>query len=166
MGEYFPGAIELGGNIPAEMLDQLAEVISEQGCYLDDGSEAELTPAEALQLLHKADKEKTVLKLADYQASWGEFDDLEAFCNEHGIDYDRTSDAHYEYNGEMICSRGTNDRIWFLADQEGQPAIHLTDIQAVLDDKISDIAKLDKITKLVDPVPDLTPINIVVPGAA
>ena len=45
------------------------------------------------------------LVLADAEASYGQFEELEAFCVEHGIPFDRHSDAHYEFDAQNVYFR-------------------------------------------------------------
>ena len=58
----------------------------------------------AEQLLRALD-EKGHLVLADVEARFGMFEDLEAFCVEHGIPFDRHSDARYEFDAENVMFR-------------------------------------------------------------
>ena len=50
------------------------------------------------------------LFLADNQARFGMFEELEGFLCEHGIPFDRHSDARYEFDAENVRFRPGMDR--------------------------------------------------------
>ncbi len=104
MGERYPAEIKIGGKVPAGLLDrflgELNSIRGRVGGYDGDPFVAE-TAAELRQTLD----DDGHLCLADAEASFGQFEDLEAFCVQHGIPFDRHSDAHYEYDSENVYFR-------------------------------------------------------------
>ena len=90
MGEYYPGEITIGGKVPAALLDEFLSEAASTGASVGDYEEAVFAAGTVEELL-KALDEDGHLRLADAQASYGQFEELEAFCVEHGIPFDRHS---------------------------------------------------------------------------
>ena len=104
MGEYYPAEIRIGGKVPAKLLDGFLSEATSTGASMGDYEEATFA-AENVEELVKALDEDGHLVLADSQASYGQFEGLEAFCLRHDIPFDRHSDAHYEVDAENIYFR-------------------------------------------------------------
>ena len=104
MGEYYPGEITIGGKVPAAVLTEfLSEVASASASVGDyDGPSFGAGTVEELLKVLNGDGH---LVLADSQASFGQFDGLEAFCIKNGIPFDRHSDAHYEFDAVNVRFR-------------------------------------------------------------
>ena len=103
MADCFPGEIKIGGGVPAPLLDEfLREVVStgaSVGGY--DGAASDRLDAEGLR---QALDGKGHLHLADAEARFGQFEEIEDFCVRHGIPFDRHSDAK-EYDSENVRFR-------------------------------------------------------------
>ena len=104
MGEYYPGEITIGGKVPAALLDEFLSEATSTGASVGDYEEAVFAAGTVEELL-KALDEDGHLRLADAQASYGQFEGLEAFCLRHGIPFDRHSNAHFEFDSENIYFR-------------------------------------------------------------
>lgn len=116
MSDRFAGTIRIGGAIPPHAAPGLLEAIRAQGASLHWGG-ADFEPRHAKDLVKAA--ARGVLVLVDDQATYGEFDRLEAFCAGAGIDFDRHSEAKYEYDAEVVKFRRGMKKPWTVAsDQE------------------------------------------------
>jgi len=104
MGEYYPGEITIGGKVSAALLDRFLGELKSAGGRTGgyDGDPFEAKDADELRLALDNDG---LLVLADPEASYGRFEELEAFCVEHGIPFDRHSDAKYEFDAENVYFR-------------------------------------------------------------
>jgi len=104
MGEYYPAEIRIGGNLPARLLEEFFAEVRSTGAKAGgfDGPAFDCRTAEELR---QARDEQGRLALADAEASYGQFEGLEAFCLRHGIPFDRHSDAHYEFDAENVYFR-------------------------------------------------------------
>ncbi len=109
MGEYYPGEITIGGKVPAALLEEFLREATSTGASVGDYEEATFAAGTVEELL-KALDEDGHLRLADAQASFGQFEELEAFCVQHGIPFDRHSDAHYEFDAENVYFRPGMER--------------------------------------------------------
>ena len=86
MSERMAAQIWIGGKVPTQLVDGLCGEIDAEGVALDWGA-GRFAPKTAEELLQaRVDCEgAAVLYLCDEQASWGRFDSLEGFLQEHGI---------------------------------------------------------------------------------
>jgi len=133
MGERYPAEITIGGKVPAglleEFLGELNSAGARAGSYEGDPFEAK----DADELRQSLD-EKGHLVLADTEASYGQFDGLEAFCAKHGTPFDRHSDAHYEFDAVNVRFRpGMESELSLCSNNRSED---LTDV-----DKIRPITK-------------------------
>ena len=154
MSDHFPAEIHIGGPIPRASLEELVGVIVADGASLEDYG----SPCATEESLREAFREGAVVSLYDAEASFGQFDAVEAFLVKHRIPFDRYSDAFYEYNAEAVFYRGRGEPIIMPTDQEGHIMIHAEVIAKVLDDGSLDAAgKLEAIRRRVHP-PDAGPL--------
>lgn len=99
--------IEIGGPLPAQLVDKFCAAIAQTAWSYEEKRDVPCGPAvgdwdadpftatTAAQLLELA--QGSTLDLYDGQARNGEFADIEAFCQQHGIAYDRhTTEAYTE----------------------------------------------------------------------
>lgn len=85
MSDRMWAMIWVWGRLPVSLLDDFCEAA------LDIDPDA----------VRHASDEGLPLELEDEEAPWGEFDELERFCREHGLGYLRHSDAKYEHDACM-----------------------------------------------------------------
>ena len=104
MGERYPGQITIGGKLPAALLEEFLSELNSAGARTGgyDGDPFHAADADGLRGALDDDGH---LVLADAEASYGQFEELEAFCVEHGIPFDRHSDAHYEFDAQNVYFR-------------------------------------------------------------
>jgi hypothetical protein len=100
MSESVWASIEIGGNIPADKLDEFAQALSNE--MFDEGGPDENTEDAWIQHIKDTAAEGSTLELTDSSASWGEFADLEKWLLKNDITFVRQSEAFGEYNGEYI----------------------------------------------------------------
>jgi len=105
MSDHFPAELHIGGPMPRALLEELIGVIVAEGASLEDYS----APCATEEALREAFREGAVVSLYDAEASFGQFDALEAFLVKHHLHFDRYSDAFYEYNAEVVFYRGRGE---------------------------------------------------------
>ena len=76
----------------------------------------------------------------------------------HGIDFDRHSDARYEYDGENVYGRGRKRPVVWNSDQSGKDLVSAEEVRSILASKAPAERKLTKIARLVVVPPTLAPI--------
>jgi len=104
MSERFAAEVRIGGNVPAGLLDRFLGELNSAGVRVG-GYDGDPLDAHNAAELRQALDEDGHLVLADAEASYGQFEELEAFCVQHGILFDRHSDAHFEYDSENVYLR-------------------------------------------------------------
>jgi hypothetical protein len=104
MGEYYPGEITIGGKVSAAVLTEFLSEVASAGASVGD-YDGPTFGAKTVEELLKVLNEDGHLVLADSQASFGQFDELEAFCIKNDIPFDRHSDAHYEFDAVNVYFR-------------------------------------------------------------
>ena len=104
MGEYYPAEIRIGGKVPATLLEGFLSEIASAGISVGgyDGPAFDCKNADDLR---QSLDDQGCLVLADNQASYGQFEGLEAFCITNDIPFDRHSDAHYEFDAQNVRFR-------------------------------------------------------------
>lgn len=133
MSERMPAEIQIGGAVPASVVPALIEHISAENPFVSwEEVLFEATTGEELLALAKCDGRPGTLRLIDYEAVGGQFDDLEGFLVGDGIAFDRHCAAKYEYDAQLVQFRpGMDGPYVWLANQNGQPHVALTDLVAV-----------------------------------
>ena len=132
MSERMAAEIWIGGKVPAHLLPGLCREIDAEGVSLDWGG-AHISPKTAEDLLQaRVDHDgAAVLYLCDEQASWGRFDGLEAFLQEHGIPFTRRADGGAAYNGEIVEYRPGRDMVCIPIDADGEPVVDASVLRPV-----------------------------------
>ena len=154
MGDYYPAEIHIGGPIPRAALDDLIGRILAEGASLDGYGE----PAATEEGLREAFQQGGTVHLCDEQASFGQFEALEAFLVEHGVHFDRHCDAYHEYDAENVHYRG-GEPLHLPSDQAGNILLHSEDVLNALNDgSLDDCAKIDAIHRLAAP-PETAPLS-------
>jgi hypothetical protein len=164
MSDCFPAQIEIGGPVPRTLVPALLEHIDNEGLRWN-WSEDEVRATTAEELIEELRQHETdVLRVGHDEASYGAFDDLEAFLFKHNIAFDRQTDGKYDYDGHLVRFRdGMREPHESLATHNGLPVIWVEDlrpIQELLQQGNHEEAQ-QQLDQLLDPVPPLLPLTIV-----
>ena len=132
MSERIAAEIWIGGKAPARLIEELCGEIDSAGVALEWGDKL-FAPKNADELLQaRIDCDGVqVLWFCDDQASWGRFDSLEGFLQEHDIAFTRRDDGGTEYNGEYFEFRPGQDPDCIPIDADGQPVVDVSAIRPI-----------------------------------
>lgn len=137
--------ISIGGKIAATLMPELCRAICEQGVALEWGA-APFQPSDARELLTERQELEPggamVLRLYDEQAHWGEFDELEAFLQEHDIPYTRRTDGDCQYDPAVIEFRPGAAPLLLAANKDGEPVVAVS-LLGELVDRLNSTASAD-----------------------
>lgn len=124
MSDYLAAQLTIGGCISRALAPRLCKLITHAGLSLDWG-EAPLEPASVEELLaaRRTIDGDWLLQLADDDAPYGSFPDLEAFLMKHEIPFDRQTDAGHGYDACLVTYRPRTGKTEWLATSHGQPAV-------------------------------------------
>jgi hypothetical protein len=156
MSDHFPGEITIGGSIPRRLLDELAGMIASEGVSID--WQYALDKAAVRKVIDAAAEHGETVRFTDDEAVGGQFEDLENWLTSHGIDFDRHSDARYEYDGENAHGRGRKRPITMNSDQSGNDLVSAEEVRGILASQAPAGRKLAQIAELAAVPPALTPI--------
>jgi hypothetical protein len=104
MADCFPGEITIGGKIPSALLEEFLGAVTSTYAFVG-GYEGAPFSGKTAEELRGALDEDGHLRLADPEARYGQFEEMEAFCVRHGIPFDRHSDARYEFDAVNVIFR-------------------------------------------------------------
>ena len=130
MSDRFCGEIEIGGTIRRQDIQALADAIAAEGVSLDWG-DGSVGVEEIKELIEEAAKKGETLTFRDDQAAYGEFTELEELCQKLKVAYKRSSEAKYDYDGELVLflpGRMKNP-CTMNATQDGEPTVALSVLQ-------------------------------------
>jgi hypothetical protein len=132
MADYMGAVIHIGGRVPKSLLPKLCRRIAAANVLTDWGGEV-VCPGKASDLLalRRERDGAMLLSLFADDALWGEFTELEAFLQKHGISYDRLTDPRYEYDGEIVCFRPGNKPVCMQTNADHEPVVVASHIQAI-----------------------------------
>ena len=130
MADRVSASIALGGSITAAQLDELAQLVTDEGLSTEwDGEPFEpsqLTPGEPLQLYA-------------HEVAWGMFEELEAWCREHHVPYIRWSGGYGgKWGAERVVFDASGDPRSYDADESDRISVdratveRLGSIEAIL----------------------------------
>ena len=130
MSDRFPGQITIGGDIKRSLVDGLCKAICGEYGSLEWG-DAPFEPKDEKELLEGL--EDGYLTLKAEEARYGEFDELECFCNDNGIAYDRHSDGYCEYDPENVYFRaGMKSPESVMTDHQGNARVDGGELKRVI----------------------------------
>jgi|MudIll2142460700_1097286.scaffolds.fasta_scaffold67830_4 hypothetical protein len=141
MSDRFAAQITIGGDVPRSLVEGLCNEISASGGSRDWG-ETSCEPSSAEELLASRGEDGTIT-LYDSEARYGEFPELESFLTAHGIPFDRTSEAKWEYDGEIVKFRPGHELYHLLATQDGETSITSEEIEEIAK-RLDDVEGLSK----------------------
>jgi aspartate oxidase len=156
MSDRFPAEITIGGMIPRRLLDELAGMIASEGVSID--WQYTLDEAGVRAAIDTAAARGETVRFTDDEAVGGQFEDLENWLTSHGIDFDRHSDARYEYDGENAYGRGRKRPVTMNSDQSGNDLVSAEEVRRIRASQAPADRKLTQIAKLAAVPPALTPI--------
>ena len=111
--------------------------------------EADPKLKELLDLEEEDADDEGVFKIIDFQAPYGEFSEIESYCINNAIAFDRWSESYCEYRSEMRMFRPGDepiDQIVFLASDDDGPFVECECIKAIFGDlSLSEKEKLQQI---------------------
>ena len=162
MADRFAGEIHIGGTLrvadhdPDDIDAFLAECSQQPTEWGEPSQCEEVTLSTISQVI---DEDTGFIIFRDDQACYGEFEELEELCRELGLSYDRTSDARYEYDGELVRWRaGMEEPLVEDADKNGKRLIAGEHVEACLATlRAGRIA--EGIKALQELVPDVAPLT-------
>jgi hypothetical protein len=128
MAERMAAEIHVGGKITTELAEALCGCIRTAGVQPEYGG-GRFEPQNASELIQA--KEGDHLRFYDDEATWGEFNDLEEFLQEHEIPFDRYSDGRYEYDCELKQFRPGIGVLVCITNKSGLPVIEAVSLKPV-----------------------------------
>jgi len=162
MSENIPAQITIGGTISKEDAKNLIPLINDEMLTFEWGDYQEVT----LEDLYDEVDGKSVLTLCN-DSSYGFFEDLEKYLVTHKIEFNRYSDAHYEFNGEICEYRSYMESPQvFFATQEGIKTVSYDAVNSIRrniqSNTITDVEEVKDILEILgDEVENLKPFNII-----
>lgn len=155
MSDRIPAAIDIGGELPKELVDDFIQAIADNGPSLEWGDKP-FEPKTAQDLMEARTDGLLTLKADD--ARQGCFHSVEAFCAKHGLSYDRQSDAKCDFDGELVQKRpGEKEHIMYCTNT-GIPLVAVADIQRLFGAKLEQLRKCPQVRK--DKLFELCGLNI------
>jgi hypothetical protein len=166
MADCFSGWIKIGGQLPRSLLPEFLEVLRDSGAGAEWQGGFQGTDEVSLSELRNLSSDGT-LRLRNHAARWGQFEELEMWCRDNGLSYDRYAEAYCQFDAEYARWRpGWEDEKVSISDQDGDELVPLEDVIAakrlLVEDKIADsMAALDRLIDGHDAIPELPPFTIV-----
>lgn len=133
MSEHMPACITVGGPLPGRLVPGLCEAIDSQQVSLEFGGDC-FSPGSAEDLLSARVEQdgRLVLQLCDDEARWGWFETLEPFLQQHGIAFDRQTDANFAYGACLVQFRPGRKVLTVPTDSEGRPVVEIAAVRPAL----------------------------------
>jgi hypothetical protein len=108
MGEYVNASIRFGGKLPAEHADELLELINEKHLGPDWDPVGEVTREHLLETAFYGDS----------RVNYGNLEELEAFCQKHGLWYEYECGSGPEWDGyTTVYNPVTGESHEFVGEQ-------------------------------------------------
>ncbi len=133
MSERIAAEIQIGGKIRDRVAEELCGVIATEGVSLEWG-ESLFQPAKPDDLLAaRCDTGDglLLLRLFDYEASWGEFNDLEEFLREHDIAFCRYTEGKYDFDPEVVAFHPTCGLVQSLTDHSRNATVQASALKPI-----------------------------------
>jgi hypothetical protein len=133
MSECLAAEIQIGGKVRRRVAEELCDVIATERLALDWG-DARFEPKTIDDLLaarfDNGDGLLT-LRLYDDQASWGEFDSLERFLQEHKIPFARYTEGKYDFDPEVVAFHPACGLVQELTDHNRNPIVQTSALKPI-----------------------------------
>ena len=165
MGDYFPGKIEIGGQLAEELVESFVDAIMMDGATIgDDYDDGTPDEGDVDKAVRNVSAEKISIKFCDTEATGGVFENIESFCHNNKLAYVRHSDAKYEYHEEIVY--------WFpgMTEEESLPCcneavvVPVKDLLEVINDDSSHaLIRLARLSRMLTKyqLPTVPPIELV-----
>jgi hypothetical protein len=127
MSERMAAQIEIGGDVPADLVPNLIGEIKAEGLQVG-WNETPFNAKNAKELLALARKngKRSTLLLANHEVAWGSFDLLEAFLVKHCLAFDRRSEGKFGFDAELVQYRpGMKKPLVRMTSQNKQPVVEV-----------------------------------------
>jgi len=99
MGDYFPGKIEIGGPLTAELYQKFLEALDGTVRVSDYNGPDDISSIR--NEIDNAIANATTVEFYNDQARGGMFEEIETWCQSHGLTYVRHSEAKFEFDAEL-----------------------------------------------------------------
>lgn len=147
MADYMAAEIEIGGDLPKRKVKKFLAVLNNAGIAPDYGESCTWT---------EDDLRASPLRAVDAEARWGHFQELEAWLQDHGLSYIRTTEGKWEWDGAVVWwMPGMDQAKSVTADQQGGPVLELCELR-----KLKTFEELQALLDESEP-PRLPPFRIV-----
>ena len=105
MADRFAAEMWIGGTVTRDVADELADQIRTSDLGTEWGEHNLATIDVNDDIFETCTDLDGTLRVCDAEARFGELEDLEEFCRENKISYDRRSEGKYEYDPELVRYR-------------------------------------------------------------
>ena len=131
MADYIATSISIGGKLSSHLAEQLCVAVTEAQLGLEwaETPFASRTAADLLAARCQINGAR-VLKLMEDDAPWGEFQELEAFLQEHQIPFDRLHEGKYDIDPALRQYRPDLGCLDFHCTNSGEVLLPLAAIIA------------------------------------
>jgi hypothetical protein len=135
MSERIAAEIQIGGKVRRGVAEELCGVIDTERVSLEWGGSPFVprTVDELLAARYDNGDGLLTLRLYDYEASWGEFDDLEEFLREHKIPFVRYTERKYDCDPEVVGFHPICGHVQELTDHNRNPTIQAATMKPIAD---------------------------------
>ncbi len=133
MSEKLAAEINIGGKVRRPVAEVLRDVIAAERVSLEWG-DVPFEPKTVDDLLAaRVDNGSGLLtlRLYDDQASWGEFDSLERFLQEHKIPFVRHTEGKYDYDPEVVAFHPACGLVQELTDHNRHPTVQIAAVKPI-----------------------------------
>ncbi len=146
MSEQLAADIQIGGKVRRRVAEVLCSVIAAERVSLEWG-EVLFEPKTVDDLLAaRVDNGDGLLtlRLYDNEASWGEFDSLERFLQEHKIPFCRYTEGKYDYEPEVVAFHPACGLVQELTDHSRNPIVQTAAVKAIADKLAKILAEMQR----------------------
>lgn len=146
MSERIAAHIQIGGKVSRNVAEELCSVIATERVSLEWG-EAQFSPGSIDELLaarsDDADELHT-LQLYDDEASWGEFEDLEEFLQEHKVPFVRYTEGKFEFDPEVVAYHPSCGVVSWLTNHSRKATVQASEVKPIAESLAKLTAEVQK----------------------
>lgn len=139
MSDRFWASITIGGELGAADVREFVEHLQYEFGEVDeekvtDDASARRWLEEKISEIERKIQDRRYLYFDDSEASYGMFEELEQWCRDHGLSYDRQSEHYGEYDPEYVWWRpGMTEPLSQATLESGEVVIRENDLKGVLE---------------------------------